>query len=108
MDNITVFVNEEHPFYVPTGFTPNGDNVNDLLIFYAGKDIEIVPAFSIYDRWGNRVFHQENFQPNNPNFGWDGNFAGMPMRPAVFAWKAVVEFLDGKRKVFYGDLTLVR
>ncbi|MEZ4952249.1 MAG: gliding motility-associated C-terminal domain-containing protein [Saprospiraceae bacterium] len=107
-DAVTVIVNEEHPFFVPTGFTPNGDNVNDLLIFYAGKDIENVPSFSIYDRWGNRVFHQENFQPNNPNFGWDGNFEGRPMNPAVFAWKAVVEFLDGKRQVFYGDLTLVR
>ena len=107
-DAVTVFVDEQYPFYVPTGFTPNGDNVNDLLIFYAGKDFEKVPEFSIYDRWGNRVFHRENFQPNNPNFGWDGNFEGHPMRPAVFAWKAVVEFKDGKRKVFYGDLTLVR
>ena len=107
-DNVTVFVDEQNPFFVPTAFTPNGDNVNDRLIFYAGKDIEKVPEFSIYDRWGNRVFHQENFQPNNPSFGWDGYFEGQPMRPAVFAWKAWVEFKDGKRKVFYGDLTLVR
>ena len=107
-DAITVFVDEQDPFFVPSGFTPNGDNVNDLLIFYAGKDIEEVPLFSIYDRWGNRVFHLENFQPNNPFFGWDGHFQGQPMRPAVFAWKAIVEFVDGKRKVFYGDLTLVR
>ncbi len=107
-DTVTVIVNEEHPIYVPSGFTPNGDNVNDLLILYAGKGIKEVPSFSIYDRWGNRVHHQENFQPNNPAFGWDGNFEGQPMRPAVFAWKAVVEFLDGKRIVLYGDLTLVR
>ncbi|MEZ4931771.1 MAG: gliding motility-associated C-terminal domain-containing protein [Saprospiraceae bacterium] len=86
-DAVTVIVNEEHPFFVPTGFTPNGDNVNDLLIFYAGKDIENVPSFSIYDRWGNRVFHQENFQPNNPNFGWD-EIEDRPMNPAGFAWKA--------------------
>ncbi len=107
-DFVTVFVNEEHPFFVPSGFTPNGDNVNDLLIFYAGKDIENVPSFSIFDRWGNRVFYRENLQPNNPNYGWDGNFEGLPMNPAVFAWRAEVVFLDGKRKVFYGDLTLVR
>lgn len=107
-DNVTVFVSEEDPFFVPSGFTPNGDNINDRLIFFAGKNIENVPSFSIYDRWGNRVFHQENFEPNNPLYGWDGNFEGRPMRPAVFAWKAVVEFLNGKRKVFYGDLTLVR
>ena len=107
-DDVTVFVSEEDPFFVPSGFSPNGDNVNDRLIFYAGKNIETVPSFSIYDRWGNRVFHQENFQPNTPLYGWDGKFEGRPMRPAVFAWKAVVEFLNGKRKVFYGDLTLVR
>ena len=107
-DAVTVFVNEEHPVFVPTAFTPNGDNVNDLLLLYAGKDIENIPSFSIYDRWGNRVFHQEDFPPNNPYFGWDGRFEGQPMNPAVFAWKAVVEFVDGKREVLYGDLTLVR
>ena len=107
-DAVTVFVDEEYPFYVPSGFTPNGDNINDLLIFYASKEFKEIPSFSIYDRWGNRVHHIEDFQPNNPYFGWDGNFQGQPMRPAVFAWKAVVEFLDGKRRVFYGDLTLVR
>ncbi|HHM21820.1 MAG TPA: gliding motility-associated C-terminal domain-containing protein, partial [Bacteroidetes bacterium] len=107
-DAVTVFVNNQQPFFVPSAFTPNGDNVNDLLIFYAHPGIEKVPSFSIYDRWGNRVFHLENFEPNNPYFGWDGNFNGQPMNPAVFAWKAIVEFSNGKRKAFYGDLTLVR
>ncbi len=108
MDDVTVIVNEEHPFYVPTGFSPNGDNVNDLLIFYAGKDVDEVASFMIFDRWGNQVFHQSDFPPNNPHFGWNGNFEDKPMNPAVFAWKAVVKFKDGKMKEFYGGVTLVR
>lgn len=108
IDDITVVVNEEHPFFVPTGFSPNGDNVNDRLIFYAGEDVEEVVSFMIFDRWGNKVFHQKNFPPNNPNFGWDGNFQGRALNPAVFAWKAVVKFRDGKDKEYYGGLNLVR
>jgi hypothetical protein len=30
------------------------------------------------------------------------------MKPAVFAWFAVIEFTDGKTEVFEGDVTLVR
>ncbi|HFA49118.1 MAG TPA: T9SS type B sorting domain-containing protein [Bacteroidetes bacterium] len=108
MDKVTVIVDEQHPFYVPTAFSPNDDNINDLLILYAGKDIANVPLFAIFDRWGNMVFEQENFEPNNPNFGWDGNFEGRAMNPAVFVWKAVVEFVDGKQKAFVGEFSLVR
>ncbi len=107
-DKVTVIVNEERPFYVPNAFSPDGNNTNDLLIFYAGPDVANVVAFRIFDRWGDMVFFTENFQPNDPRFGWDGNFEGQPMDPAVFVWLAEVEFVDGDRKVFYGDVVLMR
>jgi hypothetical protein len=107
-DKVTVIVNEERPFYVPNAFSPDGNNTNDLLIFYAGPDVAQVVAFRIFDRWGDMVFFKENFQPNDPRFGWDGNFEGQPMDPAVFVWLAEVEFVDGDWKVFYGDVVLMR
>lgn len=107
-DRVTIFVDEQRPFYVPTAFSPNGDNANDRLMLYAGKDVANVPTFRIFDRWGNMVFFKENYQPNNPSYGWDGNFEGQPMNPAVFVWKAEVEFVDGEVEVFYGEFVLVR
>lgn len=107
-DAVTVFVDNDPPFYVPTAFSPNGDNVNDRLILYSSPDVLRVPDFRIFDRWGNMVFQQEDYQPNNPNFGWDGKFEGLDMNPAVFVWKAEVELVGGIVEVFYGEVSLVR
>jgi gliding motility-associated-like protein len=108
MDAVMVFVTAENPFYVPTAFSPNGDGTNDRFLFYAGPEVSKVKAFRIFDRWGNLVFFEKDFQPNDPQFGWDGSLDGQAMDPAVFVWKAEVEFVDGKVKAFYGDVTLVR
>ncbi|MEK7253680.1 MAG: gliding motility-associated C-terminal domain-containing protein, partial [Bacteroidota bacterium] len=107
-DRITVWVNEESPFFVPTAFSPNGDGINDVLLLFAGKDIPIVHSFMIFDRWGNLVFSAEEFQPNDPAVGWDGNFNGEVLNAQVLVWKAEVGFLDGGREVFFGDVTLMR
>lgn len=108
MDAVTVVVTQERPFYVPTAFSPNGDGTNDRLFLYAGPEVAKVRAFRIFDRWGNLVFFEKDFEPNNPQFGWDGRFEGQAMNPAVFVWMAEVEFVDGSGKVFYGEVTLVR
>lgn len=108
MDKITVIVTKELPFYVPTGFSPNGDGTNDRLFLYAGPEIVKVLHFRIFDRWGNLVFYEKDFSPNTPQFGWDGNFEGQPLDPAVFAWMAELVFQDGSTKVYYGDVTLVK
>lgn len=108
MDKITVFVEELRPFYVPTAFSPNEDGVNDRFLPYSGKEVVLVHSFRIFDRWGNLVFQAKEFQPNDPAVGWDGRFEGKTMNPAVFVWTAEVEFLDGYREVFYGEVSLVR
>jgi len=63
---------------------------------------------AIFDRWGEEVFVQKNFQPNDDSFGWDGTFRGSPLTPAVFVWVAEVEFIDGEVEVIYGDVTVIR
>lgn len=54
------------------------------------------------------MFRGENFLPNDPNFGWDGNFNEVPMNPAVFVYYAIVELVDGDVILLKGDITLVR
>ena len=60
------------------------------------------------DRWGEIVFENENFNPNDPGSGWDGNFRGQPMNPEVFVYYAEIEFIDGAVEEFKGDIFLVR
>ncbi|HET8861231.1 T9SS type B sorting domain-containing protein [Marivirga sp.] len=59
-------------FFVPSGFTPNQDALNEE-IKVVGKFIEEV-EFSIYNRWGTLIFRS-----NSIEIGWDGY---LPNRPA--------------------------
>src|SRR5690606_11891242 len=59
--------------YVPNVFAPDGrgNPENEYLRVY-GKGIETID-FSIFDRWGNVVFHTTDI-----NEGWDGTYKGEP------------------------------
>lgn len=107
-DNITIFVRKDRPVYVPNAFSPNGDGTNDVLIVYAGSQVSRVKSFLVFNRWGETVYQYFNFQPNDPASGWDGNHRGQIMNPAVFAWFAEVEFIDGSTELYEGDVTLMR
>ncbi|MBU6340786.1 MAG: gliding motility-associated C-terminal domain-containing protein, partial [Bacteroidetes bacterium] len=70
--------------------------------------VKNIRSFQIFDRWGEMVFTQKDFQPNNPEIGWDGKLNGSELSPAVFVWYAEVEFIDGVIELYKGDVTLVR
>jgi gliding motility-associated-like protein len=107
-DILTVFVYKSHPIYVPNAFSPNGDNTNDVLMIYGGKEVKEIKSFLVFSRWGETIFQYYNFQPNNPAYGWNGKHRDELMNSAVFTWFAEVEFVDGLVKLFEGDVNLVR
>ena len=107
-DNIEVRVVREYPVYAPTAFSPNGDQSNDRFTLFAGADVVNIRRFRIFDRWGNMVYENADFKPNDPTLGWDGSLDGMPMDPAVFVFYAEVEFTDGSIEVVSGDVVLMR
>ena len=93
--------------FIPTVFSPNSDNINDVFTVFFGSDLDITGVqCSVFDRWGNMVFRSEDFP-----FGWDGNFNGNAMSPGVYVYLIKVGFStsgEEKEKVFYGDITLIR
>lgn len=64
--SVNVVVFKGSAVYVPTAFTPNNDGLNDILKPYF-KAIRSLSYFTIYNRWGQRVF-----STNKMNDGWDG------------------------------------
>jgi len=92
---------------IPTGFTPDGDGVNDILNVF-GKGGILVKEFNIYDRWGEKVYSEIDFNTNDLSIGWDGSFKGEAMNPGVFIWTAEVENVDGSVYFFKGSTTLIR
>ncbi|MEK7256595.1 MAG: gliding motility-associated C-terminal domain-containing protein [Bacteroidota bacterium] len=108
-DETTVFVDNRKHVFVPNAFSPNDDGVNDLLqIFAKPGAVKNIRSFRIFNRWGAVVWQQFNVQPDDPAFGWDGNFQCKAADPAVFVWFAEIEFVDGEVKIFKGDVTLMR
>ena len=102
---IEVFINRG--LFVPNAFTPNEDNVNDV-VFVNGRDIKTVKHFSVYNRWGGKVFEVTDALPNDPSFGWDGIFDGELLNSAVFVYHVEVEFVDGVTAQDKGSILLIR
>ena len=59
--------------------------------------------FSIYARWGEKVF-----ETKDKKIGWDGRYKGQLLPMDAFAYTLDVEFVDGKKFVKKGDITLIR
>ena len=89
-------------FYVPTGFTPNNDQNNDVLkpILLGMRTLNY---FRVYNRWGKLMF-----STSQKGQGWDGTFKGNPQDPGTYVWMAEGATFQNnviKRK---GDVVLLR
>jgi gliding motility-associated-like protein len=108
-DRITVFIEKERFVLVPTGFTPNADGANDRLLVHGKSDIvKEILLFQVFDRWGEMVFEAENFDINDVNVGWDGQFKNEDMQAGVYIWNLQVEYIDGIIENMQGHTTLIR
>ena len=107
-DLVTIYVQKNRNVYIPNVFSPNLDGNNDVFMIFSGKGVAEVVSFQIYNRWGELVFQEYNFQPNNPAHGWNGKFRGTPCNSAVFVWYAEIAFEDQEIVLFKGDVTLIR
>lgn len=106
---IRVIVDRTASVYIPDAFSPNGDGNNDYFTVFARPEaVSRVRSLAVYDRWGNRLFHQQNLMPNTPAAGWDGNVRGAPFNSGLLAYVIEVEYTDGRTEVFKGDFQLLR
>lgn len=94
--------------FIPNIFSPDGDGINDVLFVQANNGIAEVLTFRIFDRWGNMVFEDQIFAPNDPAHGWDGVYKGKMMNPGVYVYHAEIKTKDGEVISKTGDITVVR
>jgi len=95
--------------YIPNAFSPyNEDGVNDRFFVFANENaVATIQSLQIYDRWGNQLFINENFNPNEASAGWSGVYRNERMQAGVYVYYAVVEYFDGTTELFKGDFTLL-
>ncbi len=100
-DSLIVYVLEDFDIFLPTGFSPNGDNVNDIL-FLKGHGIKEF-ELNIYDRWGSLIFSS-----NSQLIGWDGNLKNKPVMAGTYIYTLSYSNFKSKVKFTKGNLTLIR
>ena len=85
-DDIKVTVFKTQPdIFVPTGFTPNNDGLNDVLRPKV-VGMKQFNYFKVFDRWGVMVF-----STTQEGQGWNGTYSGaaQPSGTYVFVAQAV-------------------
>ncbi len=107
-DSISILVIKVRDVFVPSAFSPNQDGINDRLIVYAGPEASNIAYLKIFSRWGEQLFEQRRISPNDQDAGWDGTHAGRLLDQGVYVWVAEIDFIDGERIVYSGDVALVR
>jgi hypothetical protein len=107
-DTVIIRVKKDRPVYFPNVFKPeNPDYDNGYFTGYSGPAASQITLLRVYDRWGSLVFENRDFDLNQPNFGWDGTARGQKV-DGVFAWYALVRFIDGQELQYEGDVTVLR
>lgn len=94
--------------FVPTAFSPNGDNINDIFSpVFKFPNSTAIKIFRIFDRWGNQIYERLNGAIGE-SFGWDGTSKGEKMNPGVYVF--TIQFVgdDKLSKWKTGDITLMR
>lgn len=106
---LQIIVNTLRNIDVPNIFSPDGDGRNDIFRIKTGKGVNIVNYITIYDRWGEKIFSEENILPSGGYAGsWNGTYNGTKLNPGVYVYLVEVVFND-KRKILYrGSITLLR
>jgi len=108
IDSVLIRVVKNKPVYIPTAFTPNGDNINDKFTLFTNQAATSIQLLRVYNRWGDLVYEGQDLPPGDVNFGWDGTFRGKRLDPGVFVYYAEVQFLDNEISRFTGEITLYR
>ncbi len=109
-DCLRLRVDKKRPVFIPNIFSPDNNGLNDIFYIFGNPlVVKQIDNFEIYNRWGDVVFRLNGpFQPNDPQYGWDGTFNGKPMNNGVYVVWARVTYIDGKVELIKTDVTLHR
>ncbi|GAA4466955.1 hypothetical protein GCM10023093_21950 [Nemorincola caseinilytica] len=100
---VTVIVDSSQTEFIPSGFTPNGDGLNDVFR-PVGSIYHTMVEMRVYNRWGQQVFYT-----NNKELSWDGTFEGKPCDIGTYHYSIIVARPGhDHNQVIKGEVTLIR
>ncbi|HEY4286976.1 MAG TPA: gliding motility-associated C-terminal domain-containing protein [Puia sp.] len=96
------------PISIPNAFTPNGDGNNEVFYIRGGPQGSRIKDFSIFNRWGQKIFQRTNIPTDNPAFGWNGFYRGAAVIPETYIYTVTLLLADKSTRVFRGTVILIR
>jgi gliding motility-associated-like protein len=89
--------------FIPEGFSPNGDGMNDFFVIDGADKYTI--TLRVFNRWGNKVFESDRYKND-----WDGNSnIGIMLTKELpgGTYYYTVNLNNGEKEII-GYLTLIR
>ena len=106
---VTIFLEAECTYYIPTIFTPDDDGINDVFeIFFSAGASPTISEFSVYDRWGGLVTRLSDVDLATEPVFWDGRFNNQDALSGVYTFVLSGQFANGKEFFEHGTITLYR
>ena len=79
-----LYIRYEVLLFVPNTFTPNGDEINDVLYPEVEGLYEDGYKFYVFNRWGELMF-----STSDQKEGWDGTYQGKKVEEGAYIWRVV-------------------
>jgi gliding motility-associated-like protein len=102
-DSVIVSVYGKDVLLVPTGFTPNGDGINDYFHVLKYLNVKKFNHLEVYNRWGQVVFNAKNIESK-----WDGNIGNDQCPAGSYIWSSEVINHEGQKIKLTGSVELIR
>lgn len=87
---------------LPDAFTPNGDNINDV-VYVRGWGIKELITFKIYNRAGRLLFESNDIEK-----GWDGSYKAEPQPVETYTYIVQVRTYEDQILTKTGAIKLLR
>jgi len=101
--SVWVYVDDHTELLLPTGFSPNGDGLNDYFRIVRYYNIKTLEQFEIYNRWGQLVFSTTDLEGS-----WDGKFNNEWIQDGIYTWKIKAITYDHKTINQSGNVTVIK
>jgi gliding motility-associated-like protein len=105
-DECTIaFLTEGLDYFVPTAFSPNGDDLNETF----GPSFTLTEVegytFAVFNRWGEKVFETHKLGER-----WNGMWNGRYAAPGVYMWYSSMKArcLPDNKRYQKGTVTIMR
>ncbi len=112
IDTMSLYVYVPPFVAVPNAFSPDNDQINDrLLVYFYG--INKIHEYKIFNRWGQKVFEQNNLEVGGTNGGlwnaqWDGTLDGKLQPMDTYVYYITATTVNNEQKQYTGNITLIK